>query len=86
MPYECSEIYKNIKLKKNFTRAKKIYDHITPIIKLVSGHYYVAATKYMLNLMGFDVGKPLLPRLDLDLKKKKECQKIFKQLRFKKKN
>ena len=86
MPYECSEIYKNIKIKKNFTKAKKVYDQITPIIKLVGGHYYVAATKYMLNLMGFDVGKPLLPRLDLNLKKKKECQKIFKQLRFKKKN
>jgi hypothetical protein len=36
--------------------------------------------------MGFDVGKPLLQRLDLNLKKKKECQKIFKRLRFKKKN
>ena len=86
VPNECSEIYKNVKLKKNFTKAKKIYDQITPIIKLVSGHYYVAATKYMLNLMGFDVGKPLLPRLDLNLKKKKECQKIFNLLRFKKKN
>jgi len=86
VPYECSEIYKNIKIKKNFTKAKKMYDQITPIIKLVGGHYYVAATKYMLNLMGFDVGKPLLPRLDLNLKKKKECQKIFKLLRFKKKN
>ena len=40
----------------------------------------------MLNLMGFDVGKPLLPRLDLNLKKKKECQSIFKKLKFKKKN
>jgi hypothetical protein len=36
--------------------------------------------------MGFDVGKPLLPRLDLNLKKKKECQSIFKKLKFKKKN
>jgi len=84
VPNECSDIYKNIKLKKDFTRAKKIYDHITPIIKLVSGHYYVAATKYMLNLMGFNVGKPLLPRLDLNSKKKKECQKIFKKLDLKK--
>ena len=84
VPNECSDIYKNIKLKKDFTKAKKIYDQITPIIKLVGGHYYVAATKYMLNLMGFNVGKPLLPRLDLDFKKKKECQKIFKILRLKK--
>ena len=84
VPNECTDIYKNIKLKKDFTKAKKIYDQITPIIKLVGGHYYVAATKYMLNLMGFNVGKPLLPRLDLDFKKKKECQKIFKILRLKK--
>ena len=84
VPNECSDIYKNIKLKKDFTKAKKIYDQITPIIKLVGGHYYVAATKYMLNLMGFNVGKHLLPRLDLDFKKKKECQKIFKILRLKK--
>lgn len=86
LPNECSEIYRNIRVKKNFTKAKKLYDQITPIIKLVGGHYYVAATKYMLNLMGFDVGKPLLPRLDLNLKKKKECQSIFKKLKFKKKN
>ena len=86
LPNECSEIYRNIRVKKNFTKAKKLYDQVTPIIKLVGGHYYVAATKYMLNLMGFDVGKPLLPRLDLNLKNKKECQSIFKKLKFKKKN
>ena len=86
VPSECSDIYKNIKIKKNYIKAKKIYDQITPVIKLVGGHYYVAATKYMLNLMGFDVGKPLLPRLDLNFKKKKECQNIFKKLKFKKKN
>ena len=65
VPQECTNIYENIKIKKNFENAKKIYDKITPIIKLVGKHFYVAATKYMLNLMGFDVGKPLLPRLDL---------------------
>ena len=47
-------------------------------------HYYVAATKYILNLMGFDVGKPLLPRLDLSESKKRECRKVFKELNFKK--
>ncbi len=84
LPHECTSIYENIKIRKKYTAAKKIYDKITPIIKVVGGHYYVAATKYMLNLMGFDVGKPLLPRLDLNLKKKKECQKIFKELKLKK--
>ena len=75
-----------IKIKKNFENAKKIYDKITPIIKLVGKHFYVAATKYMLNLMGFDVGKPLLPRLDLSESKKRECRKVFKELNFKKNN
>jgi len=86
VPQECTNIYENIKIKKNFENAKKIYDKITPVIKLVGKHYYVAATKYMLNLMGFDVGKPLLPRLDLSESKKSECRKVFKQLNFKKIN
>ena len=84
VPNECTKIYENIKIKKNYAAAKKIYDKITPIIKIVGGHYYVAATKYILNLMGFEVGKPLLPRLDLNNKKKKECQKIFKELKLQK--
>ena len=84
VPNECTKIYEHIKIKKNYAAAKKIYDKITPIIKIVGGHYYVAATKYILNLMGFEVGKPLLPRLDLNNKKKKECQKIFKELKLQK--
>ena len=84
VPQECTNIYENIKIKKNFENAKKIYDKITPVIKLVGKHFYVAATKYMLNLMGFDVGKPLLPRLDLSESKKRECRKVFKELNFKK--
>ena len=86
IPQECTNIYENIKIKKNFENAKKIYDKITPVIKLVGKHFYVAATKYMLNLMGLDVGKPLLPRLDLSESKKSECRKVFKQLNFKKIN
>ena len=86
VPQECTNIYENIKIKKNFENAKKIYDKITPVIKLVGKHYYVAATKYMLNLMGFDVGKPLLPRLDLPESKKRECRKVFKEFNFKKIN
>ena len=86
VPQECTNIYENIKIKKNFENAKKMYDKITPVIKLVGKHFYVAATKYMLNLMGFDVGKPLLPRLDLPESKKSECRKVFKQLNFKKIN
>ena len=84
IPQECTNIYENIKIKKNFENAKKIYDKITPVIKLVGKHFYVAATKYMLNLMGFDVGKPLLPRLDLSESKKRESRKVFKELNFKK--
>lgn len=86
VPKECTNIYENIKIQKNFEKAKKIYDKITPVIKLVGKHFYVAATKYMLNLMGLDVGKPLLPRLDLSESKKSECRKVFKQLNFKKIN
>ena len=86
IPQECTNIYENIKIQKNFEKAKKIYDKITPVIKLVGKHFYVAATKYMLNLMGLDVGKPLLPRLDLSESKKSECRKVFKQLNFKKIN
>lgn len=83
IPYEGTKIFQEIVKNKKFVKAKRVYDEILPVIKLVGGHYYVAATKHMLNLMGFDVGKPLLPRLELDRIKKKECLNIFKKHKLK---
>jgi len=83
VPYEGTKIFKEIVKNKKFVKAKRVYDEILPVIKLVGGHYYVAATKHMLNLMGFDVGKPLLPRLELNRIKKKECLNIFKKHKLK---
>lgn len=83
VPYEGTKIFEEIVKNRRFIPAKKVYDKILPVIKLVGGHYYVAATKYMLNLMGFEVGKPLLPRLGLSRTKIKECLNIFKKHKLK---
>jgi 4-hydroxy-tetrahydrodipicolinate synthase len=77
LPNACNDIFKKIYFEQDFVTAKKIYEQATPVIKLVGGHYYVAATKFLLNCMGFDVGKPLLPRLDLNSEMKKKCKKYI---------
>ncbi|MEM7696645.1 MAG: dihydrodipicolinate synthase family protein [Pseudomonadota bacterium] len=45
--------------------ARALYAKILPVIRMVGGHRYVAATKAALTLMGQQVGAPRPPRLPL---------------------
>lgn len=49
--------------KQLINEARQLYREILPIIRLVGGHRYVAASKAALNCMGMSVGNPRPPRL-----------------------
>ena len=45
--------------------ALALYRRILPLVKMVGGHRYVAASKFALGYMGLPVGAPRSPRLPL---------------------
>ena len=45
--------------------ALTLYKRILPLVKMVGGHRYVAASKVALDYMGLPVGAPRPPRLPL---------------------
>ena len=65
LPKECGELYVLAAEDRNVDAAMDLYRRILPVIRLVGGHRYVSATKAALRLVGFDMGKPRLPRLPL---------------------
>jgi 4-hydroxy-tetrahydrodipicolinate synthase len=66
MPKDFAELFTLTADKGDLPAARKVYRHILPRIDFVAGHYYVAGTKALLELMGFLVGPPRPPRLGLD--------------------
>lgn len=62
--------------------ARALYLEWLPVIEAVGGHRYVAATKALLNHMGFDAGSPLPPRLPLPAKDDVEMKDIVAALRL----
>lgn len=65
MPKELAEIFTLTADKHDIERARAIYKQVLPMIRLVGGHRYVAATKAALAEMGRYVGGPRAPRLPL---------------------
>ena len=67
MPKEFQQLFTMTYDEQNLAEARKIYTKILPIIRLVSGHRYVSATKAALNKIGKPVGLPRSPRLPLPI-------------------
>ncbi len=65
LPSECRDLFALTAEEKDIDAARELYLKILPVIRLVGGHRYVSATKAALNLMGFKMGRPRLPRLPL---------------------
>ncbi len=65
MPKELAEIFTLTADKHDIEKARAIYKQVLPMIRLVGGHRYVAATKAALAEMGRYVGGPRAPRLPL---------------------
>lgn len=47
----------------DYDAARALYKTVLPVIRLVGGNHYVAATKAALGMMGQSVGEPRPPRL-----------------------
>ena len=78
MPKEFQQLFLQTCEAQNLTEAKKIYQKILPIIRLVGGHRYVSATKAALKEIGHPVGNPRSPRLPLPSSEMRMLQKILK--------
>ena len=65
MPKELAEMFTLTADKRDIEGARAIYKQTLPVIRLVGGHRYVAATKAGLAAMGRYVGEPRAPRLPL---------------------
>ena len=80
LPAECSNLYRLTAEEKDLDSARNLYRRILPVIRLVGGHWYVSATKAALGMMGFDMGKPRLPRLPLPEDEMPEVANILRSL------
>ncbi len=65
LPRACADLFTLTADKGDHVAARKLYAEILPVIRLVGGHRYVAATKAALALMGLGVGEPRPPRLPM---------------------
>lgn len=63
MPAEFAELFTLTADVGDHDAARALYRRILPVIRMVGGHRYVAATKAALELMGHEVGAPRGPRL-----------------------
>lgn len=63
MPRKSAELFELVDEKLDLQAARATYKDLVPILKLVSGHRYVSATKTALELMGISAGPPRPPRL-----------------------
>lgn len=63
MPAEFARLFTLTADKGDLAAARALYRDILPVIRMVGGHHYVAASKAALAMMGRDVGHPRPPRL-----------------------
>lgn len=62
MPRELSRLFE-LSVAGDIEGARALYRQALPVIRLVGGHRYVAATKSALAMLGYAVGDPRPPRL-----------------------
>lgn len=66
MPAEFARLFTLTADDQNYDEARALYKRILPVIRMVGGHHYVAASKAALKILGQDVGDPRAPRLPVD--------------------
>ncbi len=62
-PAHCARLFALTADAQDYAAARALYAELLPLIRLVGGHRYVAATKAGLELMGLRAGAPRSPRL-----------------------
>ena len=65
LPRDCARLFELVADHQDQTAALALYRRILPLVKMVGGHRYVAASKVALDYMGLPVGIPRPPRLPL---------------------
>jgi 4-hydroxy-tetrahydrodipicolinate synthase len=63
MPAEFARLFTLTADARDYDTARALYRQVLPVIRMVGGHHYVAASKAALAMMGQDVGAPRPPRL-----------------------
>ena len=65
LPRDSARLFELAADQKDQAAALALYRRILPLVKMVGGHRYVAASKSALDYMGLPVGQPRSPRLPL---------------------
>jgi len=65
LPRDSARLFELVADHKDQVSALALYRRILPLVKMVGGHRYVAASKVALDYMGLPVGIPRAPRLPL---------------------
>ena len=63
MPADSARLFTLVADHRDLDTARTVYRRILPVVRMVAGHRYVAATKAALSMMGFAMGDPRSPRL-----------------------
>jgi 4-hydroxy-tetrahydrodipicolinate synthase len=63
MPADSARLFSLVADAKDLDGARAVYRRILPVVRMVAGHRYVAATKAALGMMGMPMGDPRSPRL-----------------------
>ena len=63
MPGPFADLYTLTAEQQKIDEARELYRDILPVIRMVGGHRYVAASKAALKCLGMEVGDPRPPRL-----------------------
>jgi 4-hydroxy-tetrahydrodipicolinate synthase len=63
MPAAFAELFTLTADAQDYDAARALYRKVLPVIRMVGGHHYVAASKAALGMMGRKVGAPRPPRL-----------------------
>lgn len=65
LPRDSARLFELVADHKDQASALALYRRMLPLVKMVGGHRYVAASKVALGYMGLPVGIPRAPRLPL---------------------
>lgn len=80
MPAEFARLFTLTADKGDLEAARALYREILPVIRMVGGHHYVAASKAALAMMGHDVGDPRPPRLPSPPEYKAHIRQVLDRL------
>lgn len=80
MPAEFAQLFTLTADAQDYDAARALYRKVLPVIRMVGGHHYVAASKAALGMMGRGVGAPRPPRLPSPPAYQAQIRKVLEDL------